>query len=256
MKTLFLSIAVLFLASFSSLLAHTNLKKIKSLAEIDYSSHKVQFKNIATGQYVALSYDDNGNVYLKATYEEEEIFWNFHATSNTVKSKNLEILRFGDEESKWLNKQKSTRNISPIVLGRQPSTSNSLWNLYNESPGVFRITDSFTEESIAIRPDLSDKLVSQPTKADNDYQLWEIYADKKKNNIMIAHATWSSGEEEIIVTNKIRELVGKGTIRFEAKNKILDSNLYTGKKNKLTIVYKKDGAVYTKSCYEQEIFEF
>lgn len=254
MRTVLLSFTIA-LCCVLSAWANGGLRKIETLDEIDFSARKVQFRNIATGQYIVLAYNSSDNAYLKGGYEEQ-LFWNFTVSSSASTGQSLEILMLGDETSRWLNKRTSGQYLSQIILGKKPSTANSLWNLYSVSPGIFRITDAITEESIELKPNMDDRLMTQPTKTGNDYQLWEIYTDKKKNDIIVARAIWESGEKEEFVTKKIRELVAKGVVKFEAKNKVLGSSLYTGQRKKLTIIYKKNGAVYTKVCLERDIFEF
>lgn len=250
-----ISLISILLLSCNIALANNTLKKISSFSELDFTARKVQFKNLATGQYISVKYNPDGSSSLAAATNINNVFWHFNLLSQGDYH-NVEIKKLGDESYKWLNyKEKNTRGIH-IGLGKGPTTSNAYWTIESEGEGVFRISDSYSGESLEINTKYQNRIEIQPSEFGNENQLWEIYTDKKKNDVTVAYAIYASDDKEVIVTKEVRALVEKGNVRFVVKNNILGTNFYTGKKKKLTVMYKKNGAVYTKTCFEQDIFEF
>lgn len=160
--------------------------RLNSISELDASASHVQFKNVATGEYVVLA-----NSVLQGNKTKEDKAWCFYQAVGASQN-NFEVKRRDQAGFNWANYYKADDNASFIAWNHAkliPSATapNAPHNWYLEevSVGVFRIKHSNGKYLELVQGIIDPKaggtkLLTKPLIAANLNQQWIIEVTKKK----------------------------------------------------------------------------
>ena len=168
------------------------LTRLNKLEDLDLTATAVQFRNRATGQYIVLKPDPRGGGALEGGNSPEPVPWYFYQAAGNPSPYNVEIKREPVNGFNWSNYDLRTEEASFIAWNhakRHPSATTPAaphdWYIEQASAGFFRIKFR-NGEYLQLMPDMvlyirdshGPKIITRPLEADNEYQQWEISANK------------------------------------------------------------------------------
>ena len=171
---------------------NAQLQSLNSLSELDVTATAVQFKNVATGQYIVLKADPRGGGSLEGSAAAEPTPWYFYQASNATGG-NVEVKRKPVDGFHWSNYAQRTDEGSSIAWNHATRIPNATapngphaWMIEEVSQGVFRIKWTYNNEYMELMPNLKlpgsngPKIITRPLDAANKHQQWTIEVNKKK----------------------------------------------------------------------------
>ena len=169
----------------------TGLTKLESLDALDVTATAVQFKNVATGQFIVLRPDPRGGGSLEGGGAPSPTPWYFYQAAGAERN-NVEVKRKPVDGFNWSNYDLRTDEASFIAWNhakRHPSAAAPSaphdWFLEELGAGIFGIKWR-NGESLQLMPDLrlfirdssGPKIISRATEVGNRYQQWEIWTNR------------------------------------------------------------------------------
>lgn len=166
------------------------MMRIASLAELDVHATAVQFKNVATGQYIILRPAPQGGGSLEAGDAPDQTPWYFYQAADAAPG-NVEIKRAPVEGFNWSDYRLRTDAASFVAWNHAKRRPNATapaaphaWSLVEAEDGTFRIGLS-SGGQLTLVPELSlpgstaPKLVTRPADPASAHQRWEIWANSR-----------------------------------------------------------------------------
>lgn len=171
----------------------TGLTKLASLAGLDVSATAVQFKNVATGQFIVLRPDPRGGGSLEGGGAPSPTSWYFYQAAGAAPN-NIEVKRTPVAGFNWSSYDLRTEEASFVAWNhakRQPNATAPAaphaWFIEQVEPGIFWLGTSagevlqlMPELRLYIRGSEGPKLITRALEPGNRYQQWEIWADRVK----------------------------------------------------------------------------
>lgn len=174
----------------NALFAQT-LQPLNNLSELDVTATAVQFKNVATGQYIVLLPAPQGGGSLEGSTSPEPSPWYFYQGAGAELG-NVEIKRKPVDGFNWSNYDNADDNKAFIAWNhakRAPSATAPVpphdFTIEEVSAGVFKIKWRHNGEYLELMPNLKlpdgkgPKIISRAFDASNKHQQWIIEVNSK-----------------------------------------------------------------------------
>ncbi|MCB9763802.1 MAG: hypothetical protein H6739_28795 [Alphaproteobacteria bacterium] len=176
-------------AAVAALAQPNGLLRVNRVSEVDVTASVVQFRSVATGDFIVLRPDPRGGGSLEGGPQPEG--WYFYQAAG-AEAGNVEVKRRPVDGFNWSAYELRTDAASFIAWNHAKRIPNAAtpepphaWTLEDVRPGVLRMRNN-SGRYLHIRPDLhldylrgtGPKLITQPSAPTDPQQHWEIRADK------------------------------------------------------------------------------